>query len=176
MLQRTDVKADCASSWEGTPVDLTRRVFRSSATNQRSWWRHNIFDVMSFSPFKFSWTALKALEAPKGSLGSQFRYGYLKSPLERDTKMYSTKCTILCWLCVFCRQFPCFLWFARSALCMHCVLQVHSLSLFSQAGCRSTLRSSSLGAEALMLRRLNQRVNRNSNMETRGTQQYCMDR
>ena len=54
---------------------------------------------VSFSPLKFSCTAaLKALEAPKGSFGSQFRYDYLKSPLERDTV---PKCTVPNILCIY---------------------------------------------------------------------------
>lgn len=97
---------------------------RTSIRNEGA--RSLMFRV-SFSPLKFSCTAaLKALEAPKGSFGSQFRYDYLKSPLERDTVPKCTVPNILCIYhiyihsiyiyiyiflvldCFICCQFPCF--------------------------------------------------------------------
>lgn len=166
---------------------------RTSIRNEGA--RSLMFRV-SFSPLKFSCTAaLKALEAPKGSFGSQFRYDYLKSPLERDTVPKCTVPNILCIYHIYIHSIYIYIYtyflswtvlFAVSSLvfavCRECplfacsfVLQVHRLGLFGQAGCRSTLRSWSLGAETLMLRRLNQCVNRKSNAEKRGAQLYCMD-
>lgn len=119
---------------------------RTSIRNEGA--RSLMFRV-SFSPLKFSCTAaLKALEAPKGSFGSQFRYDYLKSPLERDTV---PKCTVPNILCIYhiyiytlfiyiyihisclglfyLLSVPLFLRFAGSALCLLVPLYCRSTAL-----------------------------------------------